>query len=97
MRSGVQGALSIWCSAALIVIGCAPILVGAADAQEAVQRFVTQGRAKTVIDDLYKCPVKVGNHRVSAVGQITATDGTVITAPAETAFRKGTTLKGADL
>jgi hypothetical protein len=79
------------------MIGCAAILVGDAGAQDTVQRFVTQGRAKTVVDDLYKCPVKVGNHRVSAVGQITATDGTVITVPAETAFQKGATLKGADL
>ncbi len=82
---------------ALALIGCAAMMVGQADAQDTVQRFVTQGRAKTVVDDLYKCPVKVSNHRVSAVGQITATDGTVITVPAETAFQKGVTLKGADL
>ncbi len=74
---------------ALALIGCAAMMVGQADAQDAVQRFVTQGRAKTIVDDLYKCPVKVSNHRVSAVGQITATDGTVITVPAETAFQKG--------
>ena len=97
MSNGEQGTFAILCGAALIVFGCAAILVGAADAQEAVQRFVTQGRAKTVVDDLYKCPVTVGNHRVSAVGQITTRDGTVITVPAETAFQRGATLKGADL
>jgi hypothetical protein len=97
MRHRAQSISSLFRNAAFVAIGCAAILAGAADAQEAVQRFVTQGRAKTVVDDLYKCPVKVGNHRVSAVGEITATDGTVITVPAETAFQKGATLKGADL
>ncbi len=62
-----------------------------------VKRMVTQGRAKTIVENLYQCPVKVGNHRVSAVGQITANDGTVITVPAETAFQKGLGPKGADL
>jgi len=52
-------------------------------------RHVTQGRAKTVIENLCRCPEKVSNHRISAVGTITATDGTVLTVPAETAFQKG--------
>jgi hypothetical protein len=66
-------------------------------AQDAVKKHVTQGRAKTIIENLYKCPVKVGNHRIAGVGQITASDGTVITVPAETALQKGTPLTGADL
>ena len=66
-------------------------------AQDAVKKHITQGRAKTIIENLYKCPVKVGNHRVAGVGQITATDGTVITVPAETALQHGTKLNGADL
>jgi hypothetical protein len=90
-------AFSVGWNVALSMIGCAAMIAGDAFAQEPAQRLVTQGRAKTVIENLYKCPVKVGNHRVSAVGQITATDGTVITVPAETAFQKGATLKGADL
>src|SRR5918995_4767740 len=51
------------------------------------KRIVTQGLAKTVIDNLFKCEVKVTNHRISAVGTITATDGTVLTVPAETGFQ----------
>jgi hypothetical protein len=66
-------------------------------AQDAVIKHITQGRAKTLIENLYKCPVKVGNHRIAGVGQITATDGTVITVPAETALQKGAKLHGADL
>jgi hypothetical protein len=77
--------------AAFVVIGCAAITASDVYAQ----RSVTQGLAKKVIDNLYQCPVKVANHRISAVGTITATDGTVWTVPAETAFQKGP--KGADL
>ena len=52
------------------------------------KRMVTQGHAQTINENLYRCPEKVKNHRISGVGQITATDGTVITVPAETAFQK---------
>jgi hypothetical protein len=58
-------------------------------------RHVTQGRAKTVIDNLLKCTGKIANHRISAVGTITATDGTVLTVPAATAYQ--TAPKAADL
>jgi hypothetical protein len=61
------------------------------------KRMITQGPAKTVVQDLYQCPVKVKNHRVSAVGEITATDGTVITVPAATALQKGLGPKSSDL
>jgi len=61
------------------------------------KRMVTQGRARTIVENLYRCPVKVGNHRISAVGQITADDGTVITVPAETALQKGLGPKSQDL
>jgi len=64
-------------------------------AETPVARSVTQGRAKTVIDNLFRCTVKVSNHRISAVGTITATDGKVWTVPAETAYQTGA--KGADL
>jgi len=53
------------------------------------KRMVTQGLAKTVIDNLFKCEVKVSNHRISAVGTITAKDGTVLTVPAETVYQTG--------
>ena len=66
-------------------------------AQVEVKRHVTQGRAKTIVENLYRCPVAVGNRRISAVGQITATDGTVLTVPAETALQKKRGPLAADL
>jgi len=60
-----------------------------------VVRQVTQGRARTVTENLFRCTEKVSNHRVSAVGTITAQDGTVLTVPAETVFPQGP--KGFDL
>ena len=53
------------------------------------KRMVTQGRAKIIIENLHECAAKMSTHRISAVAQITATDGTVITVPAETALQKG--------
>jgi hypothetical protein len=61
------------------------------------KRLVTQGPAKTVVENLYRCPIVVDNHRNSAVGQITATDGTVITVPTVTALQKGLGPKSVDL
>ena len=60
-----------------------------------IVRHVTQGRAATTIENLYVCPEKIANSRRSAVGTITATDGTVLTVPAATAFQTGP--KAADL
>lgn len=55
------------------------------------KRMVTQGQAKKIlIPNLTQCAhtnPKM-NLRVAAVGQITATDGTVITVPAETALQR---------
>ena len=57
------------------------------------RRMVTQGEATKIIStNIYDgCPQHTPrmNIRKSAVGQITATDGTVITVPAETALQKG--------
>ena len=66
-------------------------------AQPAAQRHITRGRAQTVVENLYRCQVEVANHRVSAVGRITATDGTVLTVPAETAFQTNPTPLARDL
>lgn len=71
------------------------LLTGTAAAQGAGGRSVTQGLATKVIDNLYQCPLKVGNHRISAVGTITSQDGKVWTTPADTAFRNAP--KAADL
>ncbi len=61
---------------------------GAAGEAGGVKRIVTQGFAKTVADNLFKCEVKVTNHRISGVGTITASDGTTLTVPAETQYEK---------
>jgi hypothetical protein len=61
------------------------------------KRMVTQGLATPFIETLFKCPVPVGNHRLSSVGKITATDGTVIIVPAETALQKSLGPKSGDL
>ncbi len=82
-------------TAILAAVAFAVVVAVDATAQSPVARSVTQGRAKTVIADLFRCTVKVSNHRVSAVGTITSTDGKVWTVPAETAYQTGT--KGTDL
>lgn len=82
--------MRIVCAFARFAVAVMAVLItGQALALETVKRHVTQGRATTIIENLYRCPVKVPNHRISAVGRITATDGTVLTVPAETAFQKG--------
>lgn len=53
------------------------------------KRIITQGLAKTVHENLFKCAEKVSNHRISAVGTITAKDGTELTVPAKTNFENG--------
>ena len=56
------------------------------------KRMVTQGPATRIVaTNLTKCahPNPKMNLRVAAVGEITATDGTVITVPAVTALQKG--------
>ncbi len=80
----------------ILLLGVASI-ADIALAQTAVKRHVTQGRAKTIVENLYNCPVEVGNHRISAVGQIKATDGTLITVPSETALQKKLGPLAADL
>jgi hypothetical protein len=105
--SGNPGNILAWVRGrSLTLLGCAALVgcqttatgpqLDAADATPP-KRMITQGPAKVVVEDLYKCPVKVKNHRVSAVGQITATDGTVITVPAVTALQKGLGPKSNDL
>ncbi|MEN3352989.1 MAG: hypothetical protein V7640_1147, partial [Betaproteobacteria bacterium] len=58
----------------------------------APKRMVTQGSAKKItVENLTKCGFTHPkmNVRVAAVGEITASDGTVITMPAATALQKG--------
>ncbi len=81
----------------LLLLGSVAYSTDIAMAQVAVKRHVTQGRAKTILENLYTCPVEVGNHRVSAVGEIKATDGTLITVPSETALQKKQGPMAADL
>ena len=66
----------------------------------APRRLITQGPAtRIVIDNINPCqnPVPGMNLRRAAVGEITATDGTVITVPAATSFPKRPDAIAADL
>jgi len=54
-----------------------------------LRRMVTQGLAKTVNENLFKCEVPLRNYRRSAVGTITSDNGTVLTVPAQTAYQTG--------
>ena len=60
-----------------------------APANPPAKRIITQGLATQVIDNLFKCETQVSNHRVSAVGTITAKEGGVLTVPAETDYQTG--------
>jgi hypothetical protein len=53
------------------------------------RRLVTQGLAQTVTENLFNCEVQLGNFRRSAVGVISAKDGTRITVPSQTAYQTG--------
>jgi hypothetical protein len=82
-------------AAAAVIAACQTASTGpeldAADASPP-KRMVTQGVAtKIIAQNLTKCAFTTPkmNVRVAAVGLITATDGTVITMPAETALQKG--------
>jgi len=100
-RFSAVGSFALALFAGTFIAGCQSLGQTASPALDpdntSYKRMVTQGRAKTIVENLYQCPVKVGNHRISAVGQITATDGTVITVPAETAAQKGLGPKSTDL
>ncbi len=66
----------------------AALFASAAAAQNST-RSITQGRAQTIVENLFKCPNPgARNQRVAAVGRITATDGTVWTVPADVEFGK---------
>ena len=90
-----------------VLVAAFAIVLGVADSgspQAAAQnpaaapkRMVTQGPAKVVVENMYRCPVTVEHYRPSGVGQSTATDGTVITVPTVTAYQKGLGPKASDL
>ena len=95
---GVRGLLSSACTLAILVSFAAGASAQTAAPAPAAQpqagatsgkRIITQGLAKTTKENLFKCAEKVSNHRISAVGTITAQDGTVLTVPAETEYEKG--------
>ena len=53
------------------------------------KRIITQGLATPTIDNLFKCEGPASNYRISAMGKITAQDGTLLTVPAENQYRTG--------
>lgn len=79
----------LFLSAVLAGVGLAGSGALARPASSGTHRMVTQGLAKTVIDNLAPCAAQLSNYRPSPVGTITAQDGTVLTVPAATAFQKG--------
>ena len=90
-------ALALGCAALAACQSMGPAL----DADNtSYKRMVTRGEAtKIIVENIYPCPrfdPKM-NIRKSAVGQITATDGTVITVPAETSAQKGLGPKSYDI
>jgi hypothetical protein len=70
---------------------------GGATPAMAGSRWVTQGPAEVVIEKLFDCGVTVDNYREGAVGRIAASDGTVLTVPAETAYARGLGPRSVDL
>lgn len=91
-RAGRRLWIALGC---LAIISCQTTSTGPAlDAADSTppKRMVTQGVATRIIaKNLTQCAYTNPkmNVRVAAVGEITATDGTVITMPAETALQKG--------
>lgn len=80
--------------AGVVVFGLASMVALGVMAQSAPGkddggRIVTKGRAEMTVDNLFACPEKVTNHRKSAVGVITATNGARIVVPSETVYQKG--------
>src|SRR5688572_16156219 len=81
----------------ILIVACQTASMGPEPELEAAdstppKRMITQGVAHTIIaKNLTKCAYTHPkmNVRVAAVGLITATDGTVIKMPAETALEKG--------
>lgn len=111
MNKRAQSRFSVMRNTVLVLTGCA-VMAGcqsmgagggmALDPDNTVyKRMVTQGKAtKIIAENIYPDCTRHDpkmNIRKSAVGQITATDGTVITVPAETALQKGLGPKSYDL
>src|SRR5262245_33905881 len=93
MLSFARGLTAAWAGMAAIAICAAPALsqeMPYPPANPPAKRIVTQGLATTqTIDNLFKCEVPVSNHRISALGTITAKDGTTLTVPAATQYQTG--------
>ena len=78
------GSAIVSAAAVIILAGCAELGDPAAP-----QKSVTQGLAKQVSENVYKCPLNIPGFRAAPAGVITATDGTTWTVPGETAIQKG--------
>ncbi len=95
LSTPIPGLRAAWSTLApLLLLGA--LQLPAAQAQ-VPGKHITRGQAEVVVENLYKCPVKVENHRVSAVGRITAQDGTVLKVPADTAYEHKAGPAAADL
>ena len=100
MHSSSSGSPVVSMACCVLPMACqivAPRIAFAQDLSIRPNRIVTQGQATLIVDNLYRCPVTVDNYRPSAVGRVTANDGTVITVPAVTVFEKASARKAFDL
>lgn len=100
------GRMAVLVAFAAVIAGCGgseeptASLPAAAEAVAAAPpaRWVVHGPAEPlVVEKLYDCPVVVDNYRVGAVAIATATDGTRIKVPADTAYERGIGPKSIDL
>jgi len=99
MHSSSSGSPVVSMACCVLPMACqivAPRIAFAQDLSIRPNRIVTQGQATLIVDNLYRCPVTVDNYRPTAVGRITANDGTVITVPAVTVFEKASARKAFD-
>src|SRR5687768_741123 len=78
------------CAALTLMTGTAPAQeMPVPPADPPAKRIITQGLAAPILDNLFKCGQPVANHRISAMGKITAQDGAVVTVPAQNQYQAG--------
>ena len=90
---GMRQGMVRWAAVAWLALGslALPVLALPALAQPAptAARHVTQGLAERTVDNIAVCGRPAPNSRLSALGRITAQDGTALVVPAATSFTTG--------
>jgi hypothetical protein len=91
MKISVNRALPLGLASAVLACGFS-LSAAAQNAPAAAAtpgKHITQGRATMTAENLYECAEKVQSFRKTPLGTITATDGKVLTVPAETVYTQG--------